>query len=261
MIDPNQISQAINNLLINSIQSMHNSGKISIEAHNAEEVQIDNPFKTGSYVMLKISDTGCGISEKNLSKIFDPFYSTKSTGTGLGLTSTYSIIKKHRGYIEVNSEENIGTTFKIYLKSANKPVKNIENTLSKTEEDHTGTILIMDDELYILEVLVKMLKHQGYTVDCAKNGEEAVKLYTEKYTQNKPYNHVILDLTVYGGMGGKETIIALKKIDPDVKAIVSSGYSDNPVMANFKEYGFQGVLTKPYAIEDVIKALTKPVSN
>lgn len=255
MIDPNQISQAINNLLINSIQAMTGGGKITIDAANAADIPHEIPFKTGDYVMLKITDTGCGISKKNLSKVFDPFYSTKSNGTGLGLTSTYSIIKKHRGYIEVTSEENTGTSFKIFLKASQSPVIKIETDQKLTDMSRTGTILIMDDEPYILEVLVKMLKHQGYTVDCAKNGEEAIALYNEKFSQNRPYDHVILDLTVYGGMGGKETIKALHKINPDVKAIVSSGYSDNPVMANYKEYGFSGVLTKPYAIEDVIKAL------
>ena len=257
MIDPNQISQAINNLLINSIQAMNSGGKITIDAANVDDIPHEIPFKTGSYVLLKISDTGCGISKKNLNKIFDPFYSTKSNGTGLGLTSTYSIIKKHRGYIEVASEENIGTTFKIYLKSSKMPAQKNEFARKKSSENSTGTILIMDDETYILEVLEKMLKHQGYSVDCAKNGEEAIQLYSGKFSRNQAYDHVILDLTVYGGMGGKETITVLKKINPDVKAIVSSGYSDNPVMANYKEYGFTGVLTKPYAIEDVIKALEK----
>lgn len=260
LIDPNQISQAINNLLINSIQAMKTGGKITIDAYNTDDIPHEIPLKTGSYVLLKISDTGCGINKKNLTKIFDPFYTTKTNGTGLGLTSTYSIIKKHRGYIEVSSDENVGTTFKIYLKSTEKPIQ-YENSASKTTaESGTGTVLIMDDEQYILEVLVKMLKHQGYTADSAKNGEEAIKLYSEKLSLKKPYDHVILDLTVYGGMGGLETITALKKINPDIKAIVSSGYSDNPIMANYKEHGFTGVLTKPYAIEDVIEALKTTAS-
>jgi len=260
MIDPNQISQAINNLLINSIQSMQSGGKITIEASNVTEPPRDIMLKTAEYVILKISDTGCGISKKNLSKIFDPFFSTKSNGTGLGLTSTYSIIKKHRGYIEVASEENIGTSFTIYLKSSVTQVQKTEPVQKKTTDLNTGSILIMDDETYILDVLEKMLKHQGYTVDCAKNGEEAILLYTGKLTQKQPYNYVILDLTVYGGMGGKETMAELKKLDPNVNAIVSSGYSDNTVMANYKEFGFSGVLSKPFTIEDLNRILTKTVS-
>ncbi len=257
LIDPNQISQAINNLLINSIQAMSRGGTITICASNIDEIPHEIPLKSGSYVMLKISDTGSGIPEKNLGKIFDPFFTTKSNGTGLGLTSTYSIVKKHRGYIEVSSEENMGTTFKIYLKSTPMPEQKSITIQNKNEEKGTGSILIMDDEEYILEVLLKMLKHKGYSVDCAKNGEEAIKLYTEKFSLNKAYDYVILDLTVYGGMGGKEAITELKKIDPNIKAIVSSGYSDNTIMANYKEYGFAGVLTKPYAIEDVIKSLAE----
>lgn len=257
MIDPNQISQAINNLLINSIHAMKNGGMIFISACNIEKMPREIPVKNGQYVELTISDTGCGISPKNINKIFDPFFTTKTNGTGLGLTSTFSIIKRHRGFIIVNSEENEGTTFRIYLKSTEKAVsqKDIKDGIPLKQGN--GSVLIMDDETYILDILVKMLNHQGYTVDCAANGEEAVRFYTERFLRNDPYDHVILDLTVINGMGGRETVLALKKINPAIKAIVSSGYSDNPVMANYKEYGFSGVLTKPYTLEDVLKSIEK----
>lgn len=257
LIDPNQMSQAINNLLINSIHAMKNSGTIMIRASNVEKMPPEIPLKTGEYIELIISDTGCGIPAKNINKIFDPFFTTKSEGTGLGLTSTFSIIKRHRGFITVESTENTGTTFRVYLKSTEKPVPDGDKRQAVALKQGNGSILIMDDESYILEILVKMLKHQGYAVDCAGNGEEAVRFYTEKFLKNEPYDYVILDLTIFNGMGGKETVTALKKINPYVKAIVSSGYSDNPVMANYREYGFAGVLTKPYTLEDLLESLEK----
>jgi len=257
LIDPNQISQAINNLIINAIQAMPDGGTLSIQVKNADRIPPEIPLKTGKFIFIRISDTGCGIPRKNLIKIFDPFYTTKPNGTGFGLTSTYSIIKKHRGYIRVDSKENEGTVFQIFLRSSDElPSEDkIINTGKKTVSG--GSVLIMDDEEYILEVLVKMLKYHGFSVTSAKTGEEAIALYRESMKSGPPFDYVILDLTVYNGMGGKETIEILRDIDPNVKAIVSSGYSDNPVLANYREYGFSGILTKPYVIEDVLKAVEK----
>jgi CheY-like chemotaxis protein len=252
LIDPNQISQAVNNLLINSLQAMPDGGKIVIEAKNAESVPVElNPDK--NYVYIRISDNGPGIDKKNQKKIFDPFYTTKTAGTGLGLTSTYSIIKKHKGHIQVISSHGEGASFEIYLPaSENIPEKLQQINKKDSKNIKKGSILIMDDEEYILQVFVKMLKHLGFTVDCAKNGEEAIKLYKEKFNEGLKYSYVILDLTIPGGMGGKTAITEMKKIDPDINAIVSSGYSENPVMANYQKHGFKGILKKPYTLEDII---------
>jgi PAS domain S-box-containing protein len=239
LIDPNQISQPINNLLINATFNL----------------PPDIPLKTGSFILIKISDTGCGIPRKNLNKIFDPFFTTKSNGTGFGLTSTYSIIKKHRGYIRVDSSENKGTTFEIYIRTSGEKPDETEIDVKSIKSISGGSVLIMDDEEYILEVLVKMLKYHGFAVSTAKTGEEAVALYKENLESGSPFDYVILDLTVFNGMGGKETVAILRDIDPNVKAIVSSGYSDNPVLSNYKDYGFSGILSKPYVIEDVLKAI------
>lgn len=255
LIDPNQISQAVNNLLINSIQAMPHGGTLSIDIKKAFAIPPEIPLKTGQFLMIKITDTGCGIPGKIINKIFDPFFTTKSNGTGFGLTSTYSIIKKHRGYIRVESRENEGTTFEIYLRTSGDKPGEIDAGSLSVKTSYGGSVLIMDDEEYILEVLVKMLKYHGFTVSTAKTGEEAVALYKENLESGSPYDYVILDLTVFNGMGGKETVEILRDIDPDVKAIVSSGYSDNPVLANYRDYGFSGILSKPYVIEDVLKAI------
>ena len=255
LIDPNQISQAINNLLINAIQAMPAGGILSILVKKAGSLPPEIPLKSGKFIFIKISDTGCGIPRKNLNKIFDPFFSTKSTGTGFGLTSTYSIIKKHRGYIRVDSKENEGTTFEIYIRTSGEKPDEIETGIKPIKAAHGGSVLIMDDEEYILEVLVKMLKYHGFSVTTAKTGEEAVAIYKENLAAGSPFDYVILDLTVFNGMGGKETVGILRDIDPNVKAIVSSGYSDNPVLANYRDYGFSGILSKPYVIEDVLKAI------
>jgi PAS domain S-box-containing protein len=255
LIDPNQISQPINNLLINAIQAMPEGGTLSIVVKKTFNLPPDIPLKTGSFILIKISDTGCGIPRKNLNKIFDPFFTTKSNGTGFGLTSTYSIIKKHRGYIRVDSSENKGTTFEIYIRTSGEKPDETEIDVKSIKSISGGSVLIMDDEEYILEVLVKMLKYHGFAVSTAKTGEEAVALYKENLESGSPFDYVILDLTVFNGMGGKETVAILRDIDPNVKAIVSSGYSDNPVLSNYKDYGFSGILSKPYVIEDVLKAI------
>jgi two-component system, cell cycle sensor histidine kinase and response regulator CckA len=243
-IDTGQISQVISNIVINSIQAMPEGGviKVSADNHAIEDGQ-GLPVKPGRYIKISIKDQGVGIAEKHLLKIFDPYFTTKHKGSGLGLAVAYSIIRKHNGHITVESRLGAGTTFHIYLPASDKTVpEKAEVKLIKGK----GKILVMDDEEPLREVLGKMLETLGYETEFAKDGAEAVEMYKNALESEKPYDAVIMDLTIPGGMGGKDAIEKLLEIDPEAKAIVSSGYYDDPVLSNFQEYGFKGILPKPF---------------
>jgi PAS domain S-box-containing protein len=255
-IDENQIGQVINNLIINAGQAMQAGGVIKVIAEN---IYIDSekvlPLNEGRYVKLSIKDAGSGISKEHLDKIFDPYFTTKEKGSGLGLSITYSIIKKHNGCITVESEIGTGTTFHIYLPALEKVVLAGEKKKERELILGNGRILLMDDERIVRDVLGTMLRHIGYEVDFAEDGDKTIELYRKAKESGSPFDVVILDLTIPGGMGGEKVIKKLIKIDPVVKAIVSSGYSDDPVMSSFRKYGFSGVLLKPYIIQDLSEVL------
>ncbi len=255
--DEGQMFQVLSNLIINAKQAMPKGGNITIEA---KDVILDEnsmvPLPVGRYVMITIADSGTGIPQDILAKIFDPFFTTKKDGNGLGLTIVHSIISKHDGFIDVASEVGVGTTFTIYLPASENKVKP-EPKIEENKEVAYGKILLMDDEEPILEIGSELLRMNGYTVDCAHNGEEALSLYKKAWENEDPYQVVIMDLTIRGGMGGKEAISKLLEIDPNARAIVSSGYSNDPVMANFKDYGFLGVVQKPYGIKDMLDEVRK----
>jgi two-component system cell cycle sensor histidine kinase/response regulator CckA len=179
----------------------------------------------------------------NVTNIFDPYFTTKQEGSGLGLATTYSIVKKHDGQITVESQLGVGTTFYIYLPASEKAVLEKEKVkLIKGQ----GRILVMDDQASLRKMVGRMLGNLGYESEFAKNGAEAIEMYKKAKKSERPYDAVILDLTIPGGMGGKDAVKKLLEIDPEVKAIVSSGYSDDPVLANFQEYGFKGMMPKPF---------------
>ncbi|RKZ33527.1 hypothetical protein DRQ33_04120 [bacterium] len=259
--DENQISQVIYNLMINAQQAMPYGGNIDINAENVI-LSENNQFalKPGKYVKITLSDSGNGIPKEHLNKIFDPYFTTKERGSGLGLAVVYSIIKKHRGYIGVESEQGNGTTFTIYIPATEKKPLPVEIEPISTQISE-GKILIMDDEPEIRESLAELLSDFGYSIDTASEGGEALEKYRIAKQQNKPFDIVILDLTIQGGMGGKETIDKLRRFDPQVKAIVSSGYSNDPIMANYKDYGFCGIITKPYRVDKLISVINKVLNN
>ncbi|OHD15462.1 MAG: hypothetical protein A2086_08310 [Spirochaetes bacterium GWD1_27_9] len=260
-MDEGQISQVVSNLIINSSQAMPNGGLIKVSAENVNITKETKLPLTGTrYVKISIADTGVGIPKDYLSKIFDPYFTTKQKGSGLGLAVTYSIINKHSGYIYVESVLGAGTTFYIYLPASSVSAKT-KDTMDEKIKIHRGRVLIMDDDEAIREIANKVLSHLGFTVELVENGEDAIELYKKSMKNGQKFDVVIMDLTIPGGMGGKETIKELIKIDPNVKAIVSSGYSTDPVMANYKEYGFKGIITKPYTIKDFISVLDNVVEN
>ncbi len=243
-IDVGQISQVINNIVINANQAMPKGGIIQIAALN---LMINGrhglPLKPGRYIRISIIDQGIGIAQNHLLNIFDPYFTTKQAGSGLGLATSYSIIKKHDGHISVESQLGVGTTFDVYLPASDKTVpEKKEVKLIKGR----GRILVMDDEAPLRKMVGRMLKNLGYESEFAKNGAEAIRMVKEARESEKPYDAVILDLTIPGGMGGKKAIQKILEIDPEVKAIVSSGYSDDPVLAHFQEYGFKGMMPKPF---------------
>jgi PAS domain S-box-containing protein len=260
--DEGQISQVINNLVINADQAMPEGGVIKI---NAENIIIDDgdglPIKRGRYVKITVEDQGTGIPEEHLPKIFDPYFTTKQSGSGLGLATTYSIIKNHDGYIGVESKVGVGTKFLIYLPALHKVEKENEDLVKEELLSGVGRVLVMDDEEIIREVAGEMLSKIGYEVEYARDGAEAIEMYMRAKQNNTPFDAVIMDLTIPGGMGGKEAIERLKEIDPQVKAIVSSGYSNDPVMSEFRRYGFSGFVAKPYRIEDLNKTMHEVINQ
>ena len=265
-IDQGQINQTINNIIINAVQAMPDGGRIKVKAKNFI-ISPDNtsiPLKEGNYIKIDIKDQGKGICNKNLQNIFDPYFTTKQTGNGLGLAMVHSIIKRHDGYISVQSEEAKGTTFQIYLPASIE--KNNEDTdepdlaVDPSYQGH-GKILIMDDDEMIREVVGEMLILMGYEVHFSEDGAEACSKYLESMGKKEKFDLVIMDLTIPGGMGGKDAIKEILKIDPAAKVLVSSGYSNDPVMAEFKSYGFAGVVVKPFEMNELQSLLQKILCN
>jgi len=260
-VDEGQISRVINNLLINAVEAMPGGGVITVRVENVM-VSKGNaiPLAAGKYIKISIQDQGTGIPPGHLQKIFDPYFTTKQKGSGLGLAICYSIVKKHDGHISAESELGRGTTFSIYLPASSKelPGKKVSREEPIRGE---GKILVMDDEAVVRDVTGQILKHLGYDVEFAADGSEAIELYRKADEAGKAFDLVIMDLTVPGGMGGKEAIVRLIEIDPEVRAIVSSGYSDNLVMSDFRQYGFKGVVAKPYQIQQLALVLYNVLNN
>ena len=250
-VDPGQISQVMNNILINADQAMPYGGRIHVKCINVAITDGEAiSLPPGSYVRISIQDHGGGIPADFIPKIFDPYFTTKQKGSGLGLATCYSIVKKHGGHIEVQSKVGVGTTFHICLPASGKELPPAA-VQTKRPLAGRGKILLMDDEEIVRFVTANMLKELGYEVESVSSGEEAIEIYLNAVKEGNPFSAVITDLTVRGGMGGRETVEKLLEIDPDVRTIIFSGYSEDPITSNFRDYGFKGFLCKPCQIEEL----------
>ncbi|HTT55661.1 MAG TPA: PAS domain S-box protein, partial [Opitutaceae bacterium] len=254
--DKGQIGQVIQNLVINSVQAMPEGGIVRIRAANVAPASASQaPFATGDFVQITVADTGTGIKAEHLGKIFDPYFTTKQQGSGLGLATVYSIVRKHQGHIEVESELGRGTRFHLWLPALRAQQLEFTESRAAAAAPMQGRVLLMDDEETIREMARFLLGRLGFEVEVAGDGRDAVREYQRAREAGRPYDLVIMDLTVPGGMGGQEALAELRRIDPAVKAIVSSGYSSDPVLANFRQYGFRGVVAKPYQLDDLTRVL------
>lgn len=262
--DKGQLSQVITNLLINANQAMQGKGSLLITAENIKNKTGNSNFLSNKYVKLRFFDNGVGIQQTHLDKIFEPYFTTKRGGNGLGLATAYSIIKRHKGQINVESKPDIGTTFTIFL-PADLSITDAENVTNETNNEiadiKTGHILVMDDEEMILDLSKDMLEDFGFTVDTALDGNEAVDKYITADKTGDPFDVVVMDLTIVGGMGGKDAVKQLLDYDPLVKVIVSSGYSNDPTMAEYRKYGFMGMVKKPYQMDELRKEISKLITN
>jgi PAS domain S-box-containing protein len=246
-IDENQMSQVLDNITINARDAMPRGGTITVSAVNlTSDTPLPPILKAGPYIRVSVSDQGTGIAQDHIVHIFDPFFTTKQKGSGLGLAVCYSIIKRHDGTLEVESQLGKGSTFHIYLPVSTKAVSTELSSSVTNIHKGSGRILVMDDEDYIRDIAGTMLSDMGYEVSTATCGEEAIELFSEAQKTEKPFHLVILDLTVPGGMGGKEAKDCIRKIMVDVKIVASSGYSEDPVIAYPANNGFDASLMKPY---------------
>jgi PAS domain S-box-containing protein len=261
--DPGQIQQVFGNLTINAKHAMPDGGHLHITMENAvippnTMMGLDG----GDYVRITVADEGCGIEPEHLDRIFDPYFTTKQTGSGLGLASVYSIIKKHDGNISVDSQIGRGTTFTIYLPATKfQSLYPVQNEGVPAAPLETAKILVMDDEEVILGIITAMLEELDFTVETAVDGRQALEIYRQALDAGQPFDLAILDLTIPGGIGGKETARNILKIDPEARMIVSSGYADDPVMANYAQYGFKGVVTKPFTLGKLSPVVTRALHS
>jgi len=260
-VDQGQISQVINNLVINADQAMPAGGTLRVTVDNTE---LNGPsgvsLPPGRYVRITVADEGVGIAPDVLERIFDPYFTTKSTGSGLGLASSFSIIRNHDGHIGVESTPGVGTTFTIHLPCSTKSVS-AEEQYEEPIVPGEGRILVMDDEEAVRDFARMLLGEIGYKVEVAREGQEAIACYEQAMEEGQPFAAVVLDLTIRGGAGGKATIEQLLRIDPNVRAVVCSGYSADPVMANYRDYGFRAVVVKPYGVAELVNAVRRVIEE
>ncbi|MGQ9669777.1 MAG: PAS domain S-box protein [Desulfosoma sp.] len=256
--DAAQISQVLQNLVINAHQAMPHGGTVTVEAQNIfVEESADLPLRPGRYVAVSVEDHGIGIPEEHMDAIFDPYFTSKKEGSGLGLPTAYSIVKRHDGHITVRSRVGQGTRVTFYLPASQQAADAAEVPENLKPFRGTGRILIMDDDPIVRDVLLAMLEHLGFESEATAEGMEALARYQQALAEGKPFDGVILDLTVPGGVGGREVVKKLKALDPHVRAVASTGYSTDPVLSQPQACGFQAGIAKPYRMEDLEKVVRR----
>ena len=258
-VDRGQIGQVIHNLVINAVQAMPDGGDLEVKLSNYYAFGNSLPdIAPGDYVRIMVRDSGKGISPENLEKIFDPYFTTRKSGNGLGLAICYSIIRKHDGLMTVVSELGKGTQFDIYLPISEKHIEEEANSGSEIKNGHEK-ILVIDDEVILVETANDLLEFLGYEVQTALNSRDAFELFEKACAESTPFDVVLLDLTLPGDLGGEEILQGLKAIDPKVRAIVSSGYSTSTIMSEYASHGFAGMVSKPYSVEELSEELQRVI--
>jgi nitrogen-specific signal transduction histidine kinase/CheY-like chemotaxis protein len=262
-VDGGQINQVIHNLVLNAKQAMLHGGIIRVKAHNQELADhAVNGLPAGRYLELVLADTGPGIPPEVLDHLFDPYFTTKADGNGLGMATVHSIIRRHQGHIAVHSEIGHGTIIRIWLPAADSDVEEQKAAPEKPKLERLhGRVLVMDDEEGIRRLVVSLMHRIGLDAVGVPDGASAMRAYQDALDEGNPFSLTIMDLTIPGGMGGLEAIGELRRIDPNIRAIVSSGYSSDPIMANYEEYGFCGNVEKPYEVEVLIECVTQVLST
>ncbi len=259
-IDKGQVTQVINNLIINARQAMPLGGVLTISARNIHfQVRQMSALDPGDYICITVKDQGIGIPAENLGKIFDPYFSTKPEGTGLGLTSSFHIVKRHGGLITVESEQGIGSVFDVFLPATRQKPENHE--LSREIPRGSGTIIIMDDDQNVVDVVDHQLSHLGYQVISVENSQELIMLFNLAEETGLRFDMIVLDLTIPGDIGGEISLKKVRDIDPGIKAIVFSGYSNNPVMAAYREFGFNGKVGKPFLVSELATEVKRVLTS
>ncbi|MDX2186871.1 MAG: ATP-binding protein [Opitutaceae bacterium] len=254
--DRAQLSQVVHNLVLHSAHSMPQGGRIIFSLRDTRIFDGDLPgLVGGTYLKLSISDTGSGIAPEHLGRIFDPYFQAGPNKNGLGLATVRSIVKRHNGHISVSSRVNEGTTFTIWLPTTKEAAAEEKPKVIVDETKKALRILFMDDDDAIRRFAHTLLTRLGHEATTVANGTEAVHAYAAAFEINKPFDVVVLDLTIAGGMGGQEALEHLQNIDPQVRAIVSSGYSSDPILSDYHQHGFSGIVSKPYKIADLAQAL------
>jgi len=260
--DEGQIAQVITNIVINAKQALADNGRIDIATENVTIADnMENTIAPGKYIGISIRDNGSGIPENIIAKIFDPYFTTKPHGSGLGLSTSYSIVKNHGGFMKVESQPGSGSVFTIYLPTGNRRISAMKKTEKANFSGKGRRILLMDDDEMVLIPICEILTELEYEVTAVKSGEEAIEAYKKQMETGKRFDLAILDLVVCGGLGGFEAMQQLLKIDPEIRAIVSSGYSKDRIMAEYEKYGFCGVLAKPYQFGEIGKFLFEMINS